>query len=109
MTLNRYKVKVAIPINGGKLMPGQIVSPEKFKAIKAVYEDRFELETAEIDNKNFEAYKQEGWFEANQKAGAEDDKEALQAEYEEVFGKKPHHFKSAEKLKAEIEAKRAEE
>lgn len=32
------------------------------------------------------------------------DREALVAEYTELFGKKPHHKSSAEKIKAEIEA-----
>jgi hypothetical protein len=36
---------------------------------------------------------------------AEDELEALRAEYEDVFGEAPHHNKKAETLRKEIDAK----
>jgi hypothetical protein len=129
MLLQRYKIKIAVPTNAGKLMPGQVVSPEEFLSFQKSFGDRFELETVEVDDKQVGALKEEGWFEPKTKPTKQEpkpqaeskeevkstesadelDADALKAEYEELFGKKPHHFKTIDSIKSEIEAKKSKE
>jgi hypothetical protein len=129
MLLQRYKIKIAIPTNAGKLMPGQVVSPEEFLSFQKFFGDRFELETVEVDDKQVGVLKKEGWFEPKTKPAKQESKpqvkskeevksiestdeldaDALKAEYEELFGKKPHNFKSKDTIKSEIEAKKSKE
>ena len=40
--------------------------------------------------------------------GADNELTALQDQYQQLFGKKPHHNAGAEKLRADIDAKRKE-
>jgi hypothetical protein len=129
MLLQRYKIKIAVPTNAGKLMPGQVVSPEEFLSFQKSFEDRFELETVEADDKKVGALKEEGWFEPKTKpdkqgpnpqaeskeevksteSADELDVDALKAEYEELFGEKPHHLKKAESIREDIEARKSKE
>lgn len=104
--MSRYKVLKKSFINGRLLYPG-----EEIEFIGVAGSNLLLIETGERVTAN------EGTNTGNDnhsgddgggEGGADNELIALQDQYQQLFGKKPHHNAGAEKLRADIDAKRKE-
>lgn len=99
--MSRYKVLKKSFINGRLLYPG-----EEIEFIGVAGSNLLLIETGERVTAN------EGTNAGNDNHsgddGADNELIALQDQYQQLFGKKPHHNAGAEKLRADIDAKRKE-
>ncbi|EJD6039052.1 hypothetical protein [Morganella morganii] len=111
--MSRYKVLKKSFINGRLLYPGEEiefigVAGSNLQLIEtgervAVNED------ANTGNDNHSGDGGDGGTGASGgDGGADNELTALQDQYQQLFGKKPHHNAGAEKLRADIDAKRKE-
>lgn len=112
--MSRYIVKKKSFINGRLLYPGEEV---EFTGMAG--SNLFLIETGERvtanenanagnDNHDGGANGDSGSGVLGGDSGAGTELTALQEQYQQLFGKKPHHNAGAEKLRADIDAKRKE-
>lgn len=113
--MSRYKVLKKSFINGRLLYPG-----EEIEFIGVAGSNLLLIETGErvaadegIDAGNDNHDGDNGGSDGGTGAsggdgGADNELIALQDQYQQLFGKKPHHNAGAEKLRADIDAKRKE-
>lgn len=111
--MSRYKVLKKSFINGRLLYPGEEV---EFTGMAG--SNLFLIETGErvVANEgtndggdNHDGGGGEGGAgSSGGDGGADNELTALQDQYQQLFGKKPHHNAGAEKLRADIDAKRKE-
>lgn len=112
--MSRYKVLKKSFINGRLLYPGEEV---EFTGMAG--SNLFLIETGERvaaneganagdDNHDDGANGDSGSGVLGGDGGASTELIALQDQYQQLFGKKPHHNAGAEKLRADIDAKRKE-
>nr|DAX05390.1 MAG TPA: hypothetical protein [Caudoviricetes sp.] len=113
--MSRYKVLKKSFINGRLLYPGEEiefigVAGDNLQLIETgeritVNEDANANANAGGDNHNGDNGGGEG---GTGSSGADAELIALQDQYQQLFGKKPHYNAGAEKLRADIDAKRKE-
>ncbi|HGH5989745.1 TPA: hypothetical protein ACJI8U_001311 [Morganella morganii] len=103
--MSRYKVLKKSFINGRLLYPGEEV---EFTGMAG--SNLFLIETGERVVANEDANAGGDNHGGDGGSGGNEDAEltALQDQYQQLFGKKPHHNAGAEKLRADIDAKRKE-
>ncbi|MEW5149505.1 hypothetical protein WKR08_11045 [Morganella morganii] len=109
--MSRYKVLKKSFINGRLLYPG-----EEIEFIGVAGSNLLLIETGErvvanegIDAGNDNHDGDNGGSDGGAgSSGADAELTALQDQYQQLFGKKPHHNSGAEKLRADIDAKRKE-
>lgn len=112
--MSRYKVLKKSFINGRLLYPG-----EEIEFIGVAGSNLQLIETGERitvnedanagdDNHDGGANGDSGSGVLGGDGGADNELIALQDQYQQLFGKKPHHNAGAEKLRADIDAKRKE-
>ncbi|MBT0460576.1 hypothetical protein [Morganella morganii] len=103
--MSRYKVLKKSFINGRLLYPGEEV---EFTGMAG--SNLFLIETGESVTANEDANTGGDNHGGDGGSGDNADAEltALQDQYQQLFGKKPHHNAGAEKLRADIDAKRKE-
>ncbi|WLV37781.1 hypothetical protein [Morganella morganii] len=109
--MSRYKVLKKSFINGRLLYPG-----EEIEFIGVAGSNLLLIETGErvaadegIDAGNDNHDGDNGGSDGGAGSfGADAELTALQDQYQQLFGKKPHHNSGAEKLRADIDAKRKE-
>lgn len=112
--MSRYIVKKKSFINGRLLYPGEEI---EFDGMAG--SNLFLIETGERgtvneganagdDNHDGGANGDSGSGVLGGDGGASTELTALQDQYQQLFGKKPHHNAGAEKLRADIDAKRKE-
>lgn len=99
--MSRYKVLKKSFINGRLLYPG-----EEIEFIGVAGNNLQLIETGERVAVNEDA--NTGNDNHSGDGGADNELIALQDQYQQLFGKKPHHNAGAEKLRADIDAKRKE-
>lgn len=103
--MSRYKVLKKSFINGRLLYPG-----EEIEFIGVAGSNLQLIETGERITVNEDANAGGDNHGGDGGSGGNADAEliALQDQYQQLFGKKPHHNAGAEKLRADIDAKRKE-
>lgn len=112
--MSRYKVLKKSFINGRLLYPG-----EEIEFIGVAGSNLLLIETGERvvanegtnagnDNHSGDDGGDGGIGDSGGDGGADNELIALQDQYQQLFGKKPHHNAGAEKLRADIDAKRKE-
>lgn len=112
--MSRYKVLKKSFINGRLLYPG-----EEIEFIGVAGSNLQLIETGERitvnedanaggDNHSGDDGGDGGIGASGGDGGADNELIALQDQYQQLFGKKPHHNAGAEKLRADIDAKRKE-
>lgn len=113
--MSRYKVLKKSFINGRLLYPG-----EEIEFIGVAGSNLQLIETGERGTANEDANTGNdnhsgddgggdgGTGSSGGDGGADNELIALQDQYQQLFGKKPHHNAGAEKLRADIDAKRKE-
>ncbi|MGJ5646172.1 hypothetical protein ACMGC7_04470 [Morganella morganii] len=112
--MSRYKVLKKSFINGRLLYPG-----EEIEFIGVAGSNLLLIETGERvvanegtnagnDNHSGDDGGDGGIGASGGDGGADNELIALQDQYQQLFGKKPHHNAGAEKLRADIDAKRKE-
>ncbi len=112
--MSRYKVLKKSFINGRLLYPG-----EEIEFIGVAGNNLLLIETGERvvanegtnagnDNHSGDDGGDGGIGASGGDGGADIELTALQDQYQQLFGKKPHHNAGAEKLRADIDAKRKE-
>ncbi|HAS8352677.1 TPA: hypothetical protein I7721_16425 [Vibrio vulnificus] len=103
--MSRYKVLKKSFINGRLLYPG-----EEIEFIGVAGSNLQLIETADRGTANEDANTGGDNHGGEGGSGGNEDAEliALQDQYQQLFGKKPHHNAGAEKLRADIDAKRKE-
>ncbi|HGN0091177.1 TPA: hypothetical protein ACKRHO_000190 [Morganella morganii] len=112
--MSRYKVLKKSFINGRLLYPG-----EEIEFIGVAGSNLQLIETGERvvanegtnagnDNHSGDDGGDGGIGSSGGDGGADNELIALQDQYQQLFGKKPHHNAGAEKLRADIDAKRKE-
>lgn len=112
--MSRYIVKKKSFINGRLLYPGEEI---EFDGMAG--SNLFLIETGERvapnedantgnDNHSGDGGGDGGTGASGGDGGADNELTALQDQYQQLFGKKPHHNVGAEKLRADIDAKRKE-
>ncbi|HDU8309537.1 hypothetical protein [Morganella morganii] len=112
--MSRYKVLKKSFINGRLLYPG-----EEIEFIGVAGSNLLLIETGERvvanegtnagnDNHSGDDGGDGGIGASGGDGGADIELTALQDQYQQLFGKKPHHNAGAEKLRADIDAKRKE-
>ncbi|KNZ89989.1 hypothetical protein [Morganella morganii] len=99
--MSRYKVLKKSFINGRLLYPGEEVEFAGMAGSNLQL-----IETGERITVNEDA--NAGTGSSGGDGGADNELTALQDQYQQLFGKKPHHNAGAEKLRADIDAKRKE-
>lgn len=112
--MSRYKVLKKSFINGRLLYPGEEIEFDGMAGSNlllietgervAVNEDT----NAGNDNHSGDSSGEGGTGAYGGDGGADNELAALQDQYQQLFGKKPHHNAGAEKLRADIDAKRKE-
>lgn len=112
--MSRYKVLKKSFINGRLLYPGEEVEFTGMAGSNLLLIETGERVTANEDtntgNDNHDggANGDSGSGVLGGDGGASTELTALQDQYQQLFGKKPHHNAGAEKLRADIDAKRKE-
>lgn len=112
--MSRYKVLKKSFINGRLLYPGEEVEFTGMAGSNLLLVETGERVTANEDtNAGNDNHSGDGSGEGGTGAyggdgGADNELAALQDQYQQLFGKKPHHNAGAEKLRADIDAKRKE-
>lgn len=112
--MSRYKVLKKSFINGRLLYPG-----EEIEFIGVAGSNLLLIETGERvvanegtnagnDNHSGDDGGDGGIGASGGDGGADNELIALQDQYQQLFGKRPHHNAGAEKLRADIDAKRKE-
>ncbi|EJG2201697.1 TPA: hypothetical protein OT801_000368 [Morganella morganii] len=113
--MSRYKVLKKSFINGRLLYPGEEiefigVAGSNLQLIETA-DRRTANEDANTGNDNHNGDNgggEGGTGSSGSDGGADNELIALQDQYQQLFGKKPHHNAGAEKLRADIDAKRKE-
>ncbi|WP_427195137.1 hypothetical protein [Morganella morganii] len=104
--MSRYKVLKKSFINGRLLYPGEEIEFDGVPGSNLLLIETGEHGTANEDantgNDNHSGDDGGG------DGGADNELTALQDQYQQLFGKKPHYNAGAEKLRADIDAKRKE-
>lgn len=113
--MSRYKVLKKSFINGRLLYPGEEVEFTGMAGSNLLLIETGERVAADEgtntgnDNHSGDGGGGEGGTGAyGGDGGADNELAALQDQYQQLFGKKPHHNAGAEKLRADIDAKRKE-
>lgn len=112
--MSRYKVLKKSFINGRLLYPGEEVEFTGMAGSNLLLIETGERGTmnedtnAGDDNHDGGANGDSGSGVLGGDGGASTELTALQDQYQQLFGKKPHHNAGAEKLRADIDAKRKE-
>ncbi|MHA6283708.1 hypothetical protein ACX3SL_11270 [Morganella morganii] len=103
--MSRYKVLKKSFINGRLLYPGEEIEFDGVPGSNLLLIETGERvavnEDANTGNDNHSG-------DGGGDGGADNELIALQDQYQQLFGKKPHHNAGAEKLRADIDAKRKE-
>ncbi len=108
--MSRYKVLKKSFINGRLLYPGEEI---EFTGMAGnnlqLIETGERVAADEGTNAGDDNHSGDGGTGASGgDGGADNELTALQDQYQQLFGKKPHHNAGAEKLRADIDAKRKE-
>lgn len=99
--MSRYKVLKKSFINGRLLYPGEEIEFDGMAGSNLLLIETGERVVAnEGTNTGNDNHSGDG--------GADNELTALQDQYQQLFGKKPHYNAGAEKLRADIDAKRKE-
>lgn len=110
--MSRYKVLKKSFINGRLLYPGEEIEFDGVPGSNLLLIETGERGTANEDaNAGNDNHSGDGSGEGGTGAyggGADNELASLQEQYQQLFGKKPHHNAGAEKLRADIDAKRKE-
>ncbi|EML9902880.1 hypothetical protein RG393_001467 [Morganella morganii] len=110
--MSRYKVLKKSFINGRLLYPGEEVEFTGMAGSNLLLIETGERVAADegIDagNDNHDGDDGGGEGGIGSSGGADAELIALQDQYQQLFGKRPHHNAGAEKLRADIDAKRKE-
>ncbi|AWC95414.1 hypothetical protein AM380_18105 [Morganella morganii] len=108
--MSRYKVLKKSFINGRLLYPGEEVEFAGMAGSNLLLIETGERVVAnEGANAGDDNHSGDGGTGASGgDGGADNELTALQDQYQQLFGKKPHHNAGAEKLRADIDAKRKE-
>ncbi|MEY1089943.1 hypothetical protein AB7160_13925 [Morganella morganii] len=108
--MSRYKVLKKSFINGRLLYPGEEVEFTGMAGSNLLLIETGERVVAnEGTNAGDDNHSGDGGTGASGgDGGADNELTALQDQYQQLFGKKPHHNAGAEKLRADIDAKRKE-
>ena len=103
--MSRYKVLKKSFINGRLLYPGEEVEFAGMAGSNLLL-----IETGErvVANEGANAGNDNHSGDDGGDGGADNELIALQDQYQQLLGKKPHHNAGAEKLRADIDAKRKE-
>ena len=103
--MSRYKVLKKSFINGRLLYPG-----EEIEFIGMAGSNLLLIETGErvAVNEGANTGNDNHSGDGGGDGGSDNELIALQDQYQQLFGKKPHHNAGAEKLRADIDAKRKE-
>ncbi|MGG4783357.1 hypothetical protein [Morganella morganii] len=107
--MSRYKVLKKSFINGRLLYPGEEIEFDGMAGSNLLLIETGERvavnEDTNAGNDNHSG--DDGGSEGGD-GGTDNELIALQDQYQQLFGKKPHHNAGAEKLRADIDAKRKE-
>lgn len=112
--MSRYKVLKKSFINGRLLYPGEEIEFDGMAGSNLLLIETGERVAVNEDtNAGNDNHSDDGSGEGGTGAyggdgGADNELAALQDQYQQLFGKKPHHNAGAEKLRADIDAKRKE-
>lgn len=108
--MSRYKVLKKSFINGRLLYPGEEVEFTGMAGSNLLLIETSErVVVNEGTNAGDDNHSGDGGTGASGgDGGADNELTALQDQYQQLFGKKPHHNAGAEKLRADIDAKRKE-
>ncbi|MGJ7086472.1 hypothetical protein [Morganella morganii] len=109
--MSRYKVLKKSFINGRLLYPGEEIEFGGMAGSNLLLIETGERVAADegIDAGNDNHDGDNGGSDGGAgSSGADAELTALQDQYQQLFGKKPHHNAGAEKLRADIDAKRKE-
>ncbi|MGJ7249163.1 hypothetical protein [Morganella morganii] len=108
--MSRYKVLKKSFINGRLLYPGEEVEFDGVPGSNLLLIETGERVVAnEGTNAGDDNHSGDGGTRASGgDGGADNELTALQDQFQQLFGKKPHHNAGAEKLRADIDAKRKE-
>lgn len=103
--MSRYKVLKKSFINGRLLYPGEEIEFDGMAGSNLLL-----IETGErvAVNEDTNAGNDNHSGDGGSGGNADAELTALQDQYQQLFGKKPHHNAGAEKLRADIDAKRKE-
>ncbi|CAM7034799.1 hypothetical protein [Morganella morganii] len=107
--MSRYKVLKKSFINGRLLYPGEEVEFAGMAGSNLLLIETGERVVAnEGANTGSDNHSGDNGGSGGEGGGADAELTALQDQYQQLFGKKPHHNAGAEKLRADIDAKRKE-
>lgn len=107
--MSRYKVLKKSFINGRLLYPGEEVEFTGMAGSNLLLIETGERVVAnEGANTGSDNHDGDNGGSGGEGGGADAELTALQDQYQQLFGKKPHHNAGAEKLRADIDAKRKE-
>ncbi|MBT0317625.1 hypothetical protein [Morganella morganii] len=110
--MSRYKVLSKSFINGRLLYPGEEVEFTGMAGSNLLLIETGERvaanEGTNDGDDNHDGVGEGGTGTSGGDGGADNELTALQDQYQQLFGKKPHHNAGAEKLRADIDAKRKE-
>ena len=112
--MSRYKVLKKSFINGRLLYPGEEIEFDGVPGSNLLLIETGERVVANEgantgnDNHSGDGGGEGGTGSSGGDGGADNELIALQDQYQQLFGKKPHHNAGAEKLRADIDAKRKE-
>ncbi|HCE8948619.1 TPA: hypothetical protein NHT78_001699 [Morganella morganii] len=107
--MSRYKVLKKSFINGRLLYPGEEIEfdGESGSNLQLI-ETGERVAVNEGTNAGNDNHDGDNGGSGGEGGGADAELTALQDQYQQLFGKKPHHNAGAEKLRADIDAKRKE-
>ena len=107
--MSRYKVLKKSFINGRLLYPGEEIEFDGVPGSNLLLIETGERVVAnEGANTGSDNHDDDNGGSGGDGGSADAELTALQDQYQQLFGKKPHHNAGAEKLRADIDAKRKE-
>ncbi|AVK37885.1 hypothetical protein [Morganella morganii] len=106
--MSRYKVLKKSFINGRLLYPGEEIEFDGIAGSNLLLIETGERVMVNEDADTGDDNHSGGTGASGGDGGADNELTALQDQYQQLFGKKPHHNAGAEKLRADIDAKRKE-
>ncbi len=107
--MSRYKVLKKSFINGRLLYPGEEIEFDGMAGSNLLLIETGErVAVNEGANTGSDNHDGDNGGSGGDGGGADAELTALQDQYQQLFGKKPHHNAGAEKLRADIDAKRKE-
>ena len=107
--MSRYKVLKKSFINGRLLYPGDEIEFDGMAGSNLLLIETGERVVAnEGANTSSDNHDGDNGGSGGEGGGADAELTTLQDQYQQLFGKKPHHNAGAEKLRADIDAKRKE-